>query len=149
MAERRLSRDSEDAAQTQADSWVPRASSGHIDAARRSAAVPGRPARRAPVEPDASRPPEGGDPTSLSDRLALLSPREREIVGMIAQGLTSRRIGERLVISRRTVDTHIDRIRGKLRLRSRLQIAALAAQLPDRAGHPAGETRGLDARVRG
>ena len=46
----------------------------------------------------------------------------------IARGLTSREIAERLVISERTADAHVEHIRTKLGLHSRLQIAAWAVE---------------------
>ena len=56
-----------------------------------------------------------------------LTPREREIVALVAQGLTSRQIAEELVVTERTVDTHLEHVRGKLGVRSRAQITAWAA----------------------
>lgn len=58
----------------------------------------------------------------------LLSPREREIAGLIAGGMTSRQIAERLGIGKRTVDTHAWSIMAKLGLVSRTQLAAWAAE---------------------
>jgi non-specific serine/threonine protein kinase len=55
-----------------------------------------------------------------------LTPREREVAGLIAQGLTSHQIAQRLVISDKTADVHADHIRSKLGLRSRAEIAAWA-----------------------
>lgn len=55
-----------------------------------------------------------------------LTPREREVVQLIAEGLSNRAIGERLVISVRTVDGHVERILAKLEVRSRTQIATWA-----------------------
>jgi non-specific serine/threonine protein kinase len=55
-----------------------------------------------------------------------LTRREREIAALIATGLTSREIGDRLHVSERTVDAHADHIRTKLDLRSRAEIAAWA-----------------------
>jgi non-specific serine/threonine protein kinase len=57
---------------------------------------------------------------------ALLSPRQREVVGLIARGLTSREIADQLVISEKTADAHADQIRSRLGLRSRAEIAAWA-----------------------
>lgn len=54
--------------------------------------------------------------------LPVLSPREREILQMIAQGIPSKEIGNRLCISERTVEAHRGRIMDKLDLHS---IAAL------------------------
>ncbi|KRE39235.1 hypothetical protein ASG73_02530 [Janibacter sp. Soil728] len=56
-----------------------------------------------------------------------LTPRELEVAGLIAQGLTNRTIADRLVISPRTVDGHVERIFGKLEVTSRSQIAAWVA----------------------
>ena len=55
-----------------------------------------------------------------------LTDREREVAVLIAQGLTSPEIAERLVITARTADTHADNIRTKLGLRSRTEIASWA-----------------------
>jgi non-specific serine/threonine protein kinase len=57
-----------------------------------------------------------------------LTPREREVAALVAQGLTSRSIAERLVVAERTVETHVDHILRKLDLRSRAQIAVWATQ---------------------
>lgn len=57
-----------------------------------------------------------------------LTPREREVAELIAQGLTNRAIADRLVISPRTVDGHVERIFGKLEVTSRSRIAVWATQ---------------------
>jgi non-specific serine/threonine protein kinase len=59
---------------------------------------------------------------------ARLTPREREVAALIAQGLSSPRIAEELVISERTADAHADNIRTKLGLHSRAEIAAWATE---------------------
>jgi DNA-binding CsgD family transcriptional regulator len=56
-----------------------------------------------------------------------LSRREREIAGHVAVGLSNREIAELLVLSERTVETHVQHILTKLGFRSRTQIAAWAA----------------------
>lgn len=53
-----------------------------------------------------------------------LSRREREVAALVAEGLTNRAIGERMFISERTVDAHLEHIREKLGVTSRAQIAA-------------------------
>ena len=53
-----------------------------------------------------------------------LSKREREIALLVAQGLTSRQMAERLIVTERTINTHLERIRDKLGVRSRAQITA-------------------------
>ena len=58
-----------------------------------------------------------------------LTPREREVLGLIAEGLTNRQIAERLVVSEHTVHRHVTNILRKLDLPSRTAAAALAARL--------------------
>jgi RNA polymerase sigma factor (sigma-70 family) len=53
-----------------------------------------------------------------------LTPRERDIVSLIAAGLTNREIAERLVVSRGTVEVHVKHILSKLHFTSRKQVAA-------------------------
>ena len=59
--------------------------------------------------------------------LSTLTPREQEIAGQVALGRTNRRIAEDLVISERTVDTHVQRILAKLGVANRVQLATLLA----------------------
>jgi predicted ATPase/DNA-binding CsgD family transcriptional regulator len=59
------------------------------------------------------------------DRRLPLTRREREVAGLIAEGLTNRQIGARLFIAERTVDTHVGRILDKLGCVSRAQVAAI------------------------
>ena len=66
--------------------------------------------------------------------LAELTPREREVLVHVAEGLTNRQIAERLVVSEHTVHRHVTNILRKLELPSRTAAAALAASL----GHVAG-----------
>jgi DNA-binding NarL/FixJ family response regulator len=51
-----------------------------------------------------------------SDRLAELTPRERELLGLIAEGHSNASIGARLFLSQKTVDTHVHSILRKLGL---------------------------------
>ena len=53
-----------------------------------------------------------------------LSRREFEVAGLVAEGLTNREIANRLFISERTVDGHLEHVRQKLGVSSRAQIAA-------------------------
>jgi DNA-binding NarL/FixJ family response regulator len=57
-----------------------------------------------------------------------LSPRERQVSRLIAQGLTNRQISRALSISEKTVGSHVDHIMTKLGLRSRTRIAVWAIQ---------------------
>ncbi|MBQ0983482.1 response regulator transcription factor [Streptomyces sp. F63] len=63
-----------------------------------------------------------------SEVLADLSPREREILGLIGEGLTNREIGRRLYLSEKTVKNHISRLLAKLGVERRIQAAVLATQ---------------------
>lgn len=65
-----------------------------------------------------------GSETPAGDPVRLLTPREREVLALVVRGLTSRAIAEELVVSKRTVDTHIEHIREKLKVRTKVQIAA-------------------------
>ncbi|HOJ78440.1 MAG TPA: response regulator transcription factor [Bacillota bacterium] len=55
-----------------------------------------------------------------------LSPREREILPLVAQGLDNREIGKKLFISEKTAKNYITSIRKKLGLANRTQIALYA-----------------------
>jgi DNA-binding NarL/FixJ family response regulator len=50
------------------------------------------------------------------DPLEDLSPREREVLGLMAEGLSNRGICDRLFLSQKTVETHVSSIFTKLRL---------------------------------
>jgi DNA-binding CsgD family transcriptional regulator len=53
-----------------------------------------------------------------------LTPREREVAGLIGEGFSNREIAARLVISERTAESHVERIMDKFAVRSRAEIAA-------------------------
>jgi DNA-binding NarL/FixJ family response regulator len=57
-----------------------------------------------------------------------LTAREREVAALIAQGKSNREIAEELVVSERTVETHVGNIMFKLDVRSRRQIRAWASE---------------------
>lgn len=58
-------------------------------------------------------------------RLASLTAREREVARLIARGNTNNEIAKALAISRRTVDRHVANALGRLKLRSRVELARL------------------------
>ena len=57
-----------------------------------------------------------------------LTRREREIAALVATGHTNRQIADTLVLSGRTVETHVHNILTKLQLSTRAQIAVWAAE---------------------
>ncbi|MGW1490060.1 response regulator [Streptomyces sp. NPDC002402] len=66
---------------------------------------------------------------AVAPALAALSPRERDILALIGEGLTNRQIGKRLYLSEKTVKNHISRLLAKLGVQRRVQAAVLATQL--------------------
>ncbi|MFG2302601.1 response regulator [Actinacidiphila glaucinigra] len=67
-------------------------------------------------------------PEPQDETLAALTPREREILELIGEGLTNRQIGKRLFLSEKTVKNHISRMLAKLGVERRIQAAVLATQ---------------------
>ena len=61
-------------------------------------------------------------------RLARLSPREREILDLLAEGLTGQAIASRLFLSPETVRTHVRNATTKLGAKTRVQAVALAVR---------------------
>lgn len=72
-------------------------------------------------------PPRLPDAPTAASALAL-TPREREVLLLIAEGLSSREIGERLAMSARTVETHRTHLRRKLRLGSAAALVRYAVE---------------------
>jgi DNA-binding NarL/FixJ family response regulator len=70
-----------------------------------------------------SRPPTGDDPA-----FAALSPREREILALIADGLANAEVGERLGISEKTVRNHVTSVFDKLGVWTRAQAIVFARE---------------------
>jgi DNA-binding CsgD family transcriptional regulator/pimeloyl-ACP methyl ester carboxylesterase len=65
-----------------------------------------------------------GSQRSQPSAPSLLTPRQREVAHLVALGLSNAEIGERLGIGRRTVESHLERVRLRLGLSSRAQLAA-------------------------
>jgi DNA-binding NarL/FixJ family response regulator len=66
--------------------------------------------------------PSPSEPSAAGD----LSPREREVLNLLTEGLTNREIGRRLFISEATAKLHVRRICIKLGVRTRTEAALLA-----------------------
>jgi DNA-binding NarL/FixJ family response regulator len=60
--------------------------------------------------------------------LRTLTQREREVMALVAEGLSNEEIAERLVVSPATVRTHVSRAMGKLGARDRAQLVVVAFQ---------------------
>lgn len=67
-------------------------------------------------------PSRGQVPAGLSE----LTPREREVMGLVAAGLSNTEIAERLVVTQATAKTHVSRARRKLGARDRAQLVVYA-----------------------
>jgi len=83
------------------------------------------------VEPKPARSPDPYDGLGLS-------PREREVIGLLAYGYTNGQIATQLTISVKTASVHVSHILGKLGLSHRIEAAAIAQKLhpPTPAGQP-------------
>ncbi|MDT4937696.1 MAG: hypothetical protein QOG80_1367 [Pseudonocardiales bacterium] len=68
------------------------------------------------------------DGNSGDARLASLSDREREILNLIADGLTNRQIGERLFLAEKTIKNHVSGLLAKLKMQRRTQAAVFGAE---------------------
>ena len=65
-------------------------------------------------------------PAVLDSSVEVLTRRERDVVGLLARGLTNRQIASTLVVTEGTAENYVQRVLGKLGFNNRTQIAAWA-----------------------
>ena len=70
-----------------------------------------------------------GGHTAGPAELASLTPQEKKILSLIAEGLTNRQIGERMFLAEKTVKNHVTNVLAKLGVERRTQAAVLASKL--------------------
>jgi len=91
--------------------------------------APPQPAPPQPAPRQTARPEPAAEPVRVPAAGAeALSPRERELVTLVARGYTDAQIAAELFISVRTVGSHLDRIRDKTGCRRRADLTRLAIQ---------------------
>ena len=71
--------------------------------------------------PSSTAPPRASDP-----RIDSLTPREKEILVLMSQGMSNAEIAERLIVSATTVKTHVGNVLAKLDVRDRVQAVVVA-----------------------
>ena len=100
-----------------ADDLDARGAAGYRDAALRILRQLGERPRPAPTPAAAATDEDGG--------LAVLTPREREVAALVAEGRTNRQIGAQLHLSEKTIEKHVSSAIAKLGVSSRTGIARL------------------------
>jgi DNA-binding NarL/FixJ family response regulator len=66
--------------------------------------------------------------TAADDRAPKLTPRETEVLRLVAKGLTAKQVAGRLVLSHRTVENHVQNTLTKLQLHNRAQLVRYAVE---------------------
>ena len=74
------------------------------------------------VTSDADKLPQARPEKVGADKADPLTTREREIAALVAEGLSNRKIADRLIVSKRTVDAHVEHIYVKLGITSRVEL---------------------------
>jgi len=79
---------------------------------------------------------------SLRELLATLTPREREVFGLVVQGRMNKQIGRELGATERTIKAHRHRVMEKMRVQTLAELVSIAERLGLLAGDANGPTRG-------
>jgi len=66
------------------------------------------------MPPPAARPPAGTNGAAAAERMHTLTPRERQVMSLVAEGLSNKAIARQLTISPRTVEIHRARMMDKM-----------------------------------
>jgi two-component system response regulator DevR len=69
------------------------------------------------------------DGSPRDNQLAALTTREREVLALIAEGLSNRQIGERMFLAEKTVKNYVSSLLGKLGMQRRTQAAVFGAEV--------------------
>ncbi|MBM3940018.1 MAG: response regulator transcription factor [SAR202 cluster bacterium] len=93
-----------------------------VAVASRAPTAPPREPTSTPEAPSAR--PAAGEVAVTDEMLGLLTPRERQVLTLIAQGYSNPRIAAALLIEPKTVKNHINNIYGKLQVHSRYEVIA-------------------------
>ena len=75
------------------------------------------------------------DGPKVDPRLAGLTPQERRILDLIAEGQTNRQIADALFLAEKTVKNYVSNLLAKLGMERRTQAASYAARVAERADH--------------
>jgi DNA-binding NarL/FixJ family response regulator len=68
------------------------------------------------------------EPVGPAGAAPVLTERETDVLRLVAKGLTAKQIGERLVVSHRTVESHVQNTLRKLQLHNRAQLVRYAIE---------------------
>jgi DNA-binding CsgD family transcriptional regulator/tetratricopeptide (TPR) repeat protein len=106
-----------------------RAAAAQIGAAWLRSEVDGLAARARLAVGDDGAAPVADEPPTLADDPFGLTPRERQVLELVARGATNREIGAELFMAEKTASVHVSRILAKLDVRSRTEAAGVAHRL--------------------
>ncbi|HEX8438351.1 response regulator transcription factor [Archangium sp.] len=81
------------------------------------------------VPPELVNPPQPSKPEEHASMRDRLTPREREVLSMVAAGSDNLQIAARLTITERTVKAHVSNLYRKLRVQNRVEMAMVACQM--------------------